>query len=164
MKEDLIGIFALGHLFSNRLLFSLTLVKFTRHLSTSSTYVLRDVIAQEWIPLIIRKQSTAHASVLTSEQILAFARYCTQKSAASPTARQQYKGTSGSWSTPIFAFTARMGKSKVMSVIDLSKTIHLRYFTFRHCFLCCFLPHVTLRQRPLLAYSLNYPYALNKES
>jgi len=55
-----------------------TLWKFTRHLSISSTFVLRDVIAQEWIPQIIRKQSTAHASVLTSEQILAFLRFFTE--------------------------------------------------------------------------------------
>ena len=52
--------------------------KFTRHLSISSTFVLRDIIAQEWIPLIIRKQSTVHASVLTSEHVLAFPRFFTE--------------------------------------------------------------------------------------
>ena len=46
--------------------------------SISSRYVLRDVNAQEWIHRIIRKQSTAHASVLIFEQILAFSRYCTE--------------------------------------------------------------------------------------
>ena len=52
--------------------------KFTRHLSISSTFVLRDIIAQEWIPLVIRKQSTAHSSVLTSEHVLAFTRFFTE--------------------------------------------------------------------------------------
>ena len=41
-------------------------------LSISSTCVLRDVMAQEWIPRIIENQSSAHASNLTSNKFWLF--------------------------------------------------------------------------------------------